>query len=156
MAPGRCAGQQHWEVIECISNDSTGEGRVRWLAEPHPCAGCGSPLVQSPESGGQAQHVPSHPSMPEHTAMLRSPSPGPALLPHSLAQAGVSVLAWQQLLVPSCFPPHAPRGTLSWWSCSAERGSCGALGHRANSVLLRVGGCCSRWEAILTGWDLYC
>ena len=29
---------------------------------------------------------------------------------------------------------------LSWWSCSAERGSCGALGHRADPVMLRVEG----------------
>ena len=79
MAPGRCAGQQHWEVIECISSDSTGEGRVRWVAEPHPGAGCGSSLVEPPTAGGQAQHVPSHPSVPEHTAMFHSPSPGPAL-----------------------------------------------------------------------------
>ena len=140
MAPGRCAGRQHWEVIECISSDSTGEGRARRVAELHPGAGCGSSLVQPPAAGGQAERVPSHPSTPEHTAMLHSLSPGHAILPERLAQGTVSMLAWQQLPVPSCFPPCTPCRALSWWSCSAEGGSRGVLGHQADPVLLRVGG----------------
>ena len=72
--------------------------------------------------------------------MLHSPSPGPALFPDSLAQGSASVLAWQQLPVPSFFPPCAHCRALSWRRCSAERGRCGAMGHQAGPVLLRVGG----------------
>ena len=80
------------------------------MAEPHPGAGCGSSLVEPTTAGGQAQHVPSHPSVPEHTVMLHSPSPGPALLPDSLAQAGVSVLAWPGSWFPPASLPVLPEG----------------------------------------------
>ena len=86
--------------------------------------------------------------MPEHTAMLHSPSPGPALLPHSLAQAGVSVLAWPGSWFPPASLPVLPEGPLAG---GAALQSEGAVVPWDTGLTL----CCSGWKAVLTGCNLY-